>query len=638
MAELGKAYVQIVPSAEGISGSIEKVIGGEATSAGKSAGLNLVGALKGVIVAAGIGTAIKASLDAGGALQQSFGGLDTIYGEASEAAKKYAYDAQQAGISANSYAEQAVSFGASLKQAFGGDTTKAVEAANTAIMDMTDNAAKMGTPIENIQNAYQGFAKQNYTMLDNLKLGYGGTKTEMERLLADAEKLTGVKYDISNLGDVYEAIHVIQGNLGLTGVAAAEASETFTGSFGAMKAAAENLLANLALGEDVTASMEALGGNLSAFIFNNLIPMLVNIVSGIPDMLVAAYNSATTVFVDSGVQTVNEILNGITETLPGMLDAGMEMVNNIINGVMGALPGITDAAIQMMDDFIAYIDSDLPKLLDDGVQFITNIVNGILQNLPSLISTAGQLTAKFLEVIMHLLPQLLSAGADLIVNLVKGIVNNFPQIASAGIDAMKTLLTTIANNLPEYLQKGIEIIGKLATGIIQAIPQVVSGMGQVISKAREAFTSVDWGTIGRNIIDGIVRGISNAGSSLFSALKNLASDALDAAKNALKIGSPSKAFADQVGQWIPAGIAEGVKDNMDALSNTISGVSSLATVDGATLSSAHQYGAELATSVSGGNVVNMTIYGAKGQSETALAEIISRKINASVNRRGAVWA
>lgn len=178
MAELGKAYVQIVPSAEGISGSIEKVIGGEATSAGKSAGLNLVGALKGVIVAAGIGTAIKASLDAGGALQQSFGGLDTIYGEASEAAKKYAYDAQQAGISANSYAEQAVSFGASLKQAFGNDATKAVEAANTAIMDMTDNAAKMGTPIENIQNAYQGFAKQNYTMLDNLKLGGRNTLAE----------------------------------------------------------------------------------------------------------------------------------------------------------------------------------------------------------------------------------------------------------------------------------------------------------------------------------------------------------------------------------------------------------------------------------------------------------------------------
>lgn len=170
--ELGKAYVQIVPSAKGIGGSISKELGGEASSAGKSAGLNIAGALKGAIAAAGIGTAIKESLEAGGNLQQSFGGLDTLYGKASDAAKQYAVEAAKAGISANSYAEQAVSFGAALKSAFGNDVSKAADAANTAIMDMADNAAKMGTPVENIQNAYQGFAKQNYTMLDNLnKMG-----------------------------------------------------------------------------------------------------------------------------------------------------------------------------------------------------------------------------------------------------------------------------------------------------------------------------------------------------------------------------------------------------------------------------------------------------------------------------------
>lgn len=175
MPTLGAAYVQIVPSADGIKGSIENVLSGEASSAGESAGKNIGSTIKGLILKAGIGAAVvktfKDSIDAGGALQQSFGGLETIYGDAAEAAKNYAYEASKAGISANDYAEQAVSFGASLKQAFGGDTTKAVEAANTAIMDMTDNAAKMGTPIESIQTAYQGFAKQNYTMLDNLKLG-----------------------------------------------------------------------------------------------------------------------------------------------------------------------------------------------------------------------------------------------------------------------------------------------------------------------------------------------------------------------------------------------------------------------------------------------------------------------------------
>ena len=163
--ELGKAWVQIVPSADGISGSIRNVLNPEAESAGKSTGLKLAGVMKKVIGAAGVGIAIKKSLEAGGALQQSFGGLETLYGDAADAAKNYAKEAYKAGISANSYAEQAVSFGASLKQAFGGDSTKAMEAANTAILDMADNAAKMGTPIENIQNAYQGFAKQNYTML-----------------------------------------------------------------------------------------------------------------------------------------------------------------------------------------------------------------------------------------------------------------------------------------------------------------------------------------------------------------------------------------------------------------------------------------------------------------------------------------
>lgn len=634
--ELGKAYVQIIPSAQGISGSIEKAIGGEAASAGKSAGADLMGALKGAIAAAGIGVAIKQSLDAGGALQQSFGGLDTIYGDAAEAAKKYAYEAQQAGISANSYAEQAVSFGASLKQAFAGDTTAAMEAANTAILDMTDNAAKMGTPIENIQNAYQGFAKQNYTMLDNLKLGYGGTKTEMERLLADASKLSGVKYDISNLGDVYQAIHVIQEDLGLTGVAAAEASETFTGSFGAMKAAAENLLANLALGMDITAPMQQLVGNAITFVANNLIPMLVNIVQGIPAMLVTAYETSVSLFQQGGIDTINSVIDGITQSLPGLLEMGMEIVTNVLDGVLGAIPQLLDAATQMMDDFIGFIESDLPKLLDDGVQFVTNIVNGVLQNLPQIISSAGELMAKFLEVLMKALPQVLSAGVDLIVNLVKGIVDNFPQIASAGIEAMQTMLKTIADNYPEYIQKGLELIGKLASGLIQAIPDAVSGMGEVMAKAGEAITSVDWASFGKNIIDGIIGGITSAGSALFTSLKNLAGNALKAAKDKLDINSPSKVFADQVGAMIPSGIAMGVEKNMDTLTDTISGIADLSNYDSRALSSAYNFGAAMAPT-STGNVVNMTIYGAQGQSETALAEIISRKINAAVNRREAAW-
>jgi len=320
---IGKAYVQIVPKAEGISGEIENLLGDGAAkggeSAGKTMGSSMLGALKKVAVAAGVGKLISDTLNAGGALQQSFGGLETLYGDAAEYAKEYAYMAAQAGISANDYAEQAVSFGASLKAAFGGDTEKAVEAANTAIMDMADNAAKMGTPIESIQNAYQGFAKGQYNMLDNLKLGYGGTKTEMERLLADASKLSGVEYNIDNLGDVYDAIHVIQEDLGLTGVAAQEASETFSGSFAAMKANAENLMADLALGNNIGPSLHALANSVKTFLINNLLPMIGNILKQLPTFLAM-------------------LPEFIADMIPDLVTAGGDMIDGLIDGIIAGIP------------------------------------------------------------------------------------------------------------------------------------------------------------------------------------------------------------------------------------------------------------------------------------------------------------
>lgn len=290
--DLGSAYVQIVPSAKGISGSISKLLGGEADSAGRSAGsslgASLVSALSGALAAAGIGKIIGSALGAGADLQQSFGGLDTIYDGAQDSAKRFAQEAYKAGISANTYAEQAVSMGASLKQALGGDSTKAINMANVAIMDMTDNAAKMGTDIGVIQQTYQSLARGNYAMLDNLKLGFGGTKAEMERLLTTAEGLPsamGRKFDISNYADVVEAIHLVQESMGLTGVAAAEAENTYTGSLAAMKASWANTLAGLSLGENITPQLHALASTTSNFLFGNFFPMVGNIFKGLPTML-----------------------------------------------------------------------------------------------------------------------------------------------------------------------------------------------------------------------------------------------------------------------------------------------------------------------------------------------------------------
>lgn len=606
MSEIGKAYVQIVPSAKGISGSISQALDGESKSAGQSAGLNIAGAIKGAIAAAGIGTAIKATLDAAGDLQQSFGGLETLYGDAAEGAKAYAAEAVKAGISANDYAEQAVSFGAALKQAFGGDTTAAMEAANTAILDMTDNAAKMGTPIESIQNAYQGFAKQNYTMLDNLKLGYGGTKAEMERLLEDAQALSGVEYDISNLGDVYEAIHVIQEDLGLTGVAAEEAGSTFTGSLAAMKAAGENLMANLALGEDIGPALDALGDTVQAFIFNNLFPMVGNMLEQLPDLLsglsgiiIQSLNMVTNnadEIVQIGIDVVTSLVEAIVECAPYLVEAAVSLVmalgeallttdwvqvaNDLIESLRdsislaaGEILGTDDSTIGGILDSIT---AGLPDLLESGVEIITQIANGILQNIPKIIEAAGQIFTKFLDFAMKNYPTILKAGADLLLNLVNGIVNNLPKIIESVVKIITQFISTIGENLPKILQQGMEILGKLIAGLIQAIPKLVAAIPQIVTAIFKAFASVNWGKIGIDLIAGIAKGIIGAVSTIVEAAVDAARSAFNAAKEWLGIASPSKKGI-WMGQMLDNGFALGIEKNSSVVDAAMEDLSENAT-------------------------------------------------------------
>lgn len=601
--ELGKAFVQIVPSAKGISGAISKELGGEASSAGKSAGLNIVGALKGAIAAAGIGKAIKAALEAGGNLQQSFGGLDTLYGDAADAAKKYAVEAASAGISANTYAEQAVSFGAALKSAFGGDTAKAAEAANTAIMDMADNAAKMGTPIENIQTAYQGFAKQNYTMLDNLKLGYGGTKSEMERLLADATKLSGVEYNMDNLGDVYDAIHVIQQDLGLTGVAAEEASTTFTGSFGAMKAAGENLMASLTLGEDIGPALETLGQTIQTFAFNNLFPMIGNLISALPDLLsgvsdfiVQALGQITErapEIAQQGLSIATALLEGIINAAPDLLQGAFSLISSLVEGlltydwiglgiqIIDALSGAIDSASSnifsadttVIDTFLNNISAGLPLLLQKGVELISNLVNGILQSLPSLINSASTLLNSFFTFYVQNGPKFTLAGIDLVLKLAQGIIQNLPAIIQAVQNLVKSFTATIISNLPTIISNGITIVGKLAAGLIQAIPTIVATIPRLIQTIVNGFGSFDWLSIGKNIVKGIADGLKNAAGMIADAAKDAAKKAFDAAKDFLGISSPAKKGI-YIGEMYDAGIAEGIAGNKELVNNAISDLNS----------------------------------------------------------------
>lgn len=527
---LATGYVQIIPSARGIGAGIQKAIGGDAEKAGQSAGISISSGIKRVLAAAAIGTAItagvKKAVEEGGKLQQSYGGLETIYGKAAEKAKEYAAEAVNAGISANDYAEQAVSFGASLKQAFEGDTKKAVEAANTAILDMTDNAAKMGTPIQSIQDAYQGFAKQNYTMLDNLKLGYGGTKTEMERLLADATKLSGVKYDISNLGDVYEAIHVIQEDLGLTGVAADEAATTFEGSFNAMKAAAANLLGNLALGENVKQSMNDLARNASNFLFDNLIPMVGTVFKSLPEAAGAFMEEGFPKIKESGAKLVQSITGNMT---PGLISAGSEMITKLGEGLVTGIPTFLSNVLPMIVEFSGKLREYSGNIIDVGLQFVTNLAQGIINSIPVLVSTIPTIITNLAGIINDNAPKLVVTGVTIAINLVKGIISAMPMIIANIPKILEAIVSVwMAFNWMQLGKNAIALIKNGFTAAKTALPEALKSGAET---AKEWFLAIDWTTLGKDVLDLVVIGVKAAGKMVPVALKAIGTTAVNIFKS-----------------------------------------------------------------------------------------------------------
>lgn len=537
---IGKAYVQIVPSASGIKGRISKLLNGECTSAGESGGTalgtSLISKVKGMVAVAGIGTAIAASLSEGGKLQQSLGGIETMFKENADTIKNYASQAfQTAGVSANEYMENVTSFSAALISSLGGDTAKAAEIANTAMIDMSDNANKFGTDMASIQNAYQGFAKQNYTMLDNLKLGYGGTKTEMERLLADAEKLSGVEYDISNLSDVYEAIHVIQEEMGVTGTTAEEAASTLTGSFSQMKAAAQDLLGNLAIGEDITQEMENLVSTASTFLFGNLLPMVVNIATEIPNALV------------TGVQT----------SLPILLEQGTAMFDTLMQGLNGATG--EDGWIQQ------------------GTNIITNFINGISANLPTILAEGMNILSQLIQGISQAIPQIASSALQIVQSLAQGLANNLPTIVASAVTLIGQLASAIVSNLPTIITTGVQIVIAIAQGLLQGIGNCISSAIQCVSQIASTFLSgQSWSSIGGNIISGIAGGIASAVKGLVGTAIQACKSLVDSVKSFFGIASPSRLFRDEVGQWIPKGMAVGIDANTDSVMDAMDDLNKVA--------------------------------------------------------------
>lgn len=554
---LAQAYVQILPSMKGIKGNLQKELDPAGNSAGSSAGGKFSSAFKDKIAAAATGTTIVAgiakSIKDGAALEQSIGGIETLFKDASGTVIKNADKAfKTAGISANSYMEQATSFSASLLQSLGGDTRKAAQYANTAIIDMSDNANKMGTAIWDIQNAYQGFAKQNYTMLDNLKLGYGGTKTEMERLLADASKISGQKYDISNLSDVYQAIHVIQGELGITGTSAKEAASTLSGSFNSMKSAAENFLGNLALGRNVTASMEGLATTTSTFLFKNLIPAIGNIFKSLP--------AAARAFIKTGIpelkQAGGEMLDGLVKGfangdmikkaisgavsvslmagkgVDGFVDAGLKLAKNLAQGISNGLPILIKNMPRIIKNILSAISRNAPKIAKGGIVIIGKLAIGIIKSIPALIKSIPSIFKAFLTswkaMNWH------NLGSTALTSVKNGILKGIGSLASkvrGKFDAVKNAMTQPISSARSAISGIISKVrgmfpvslGRIFSGIVLPHFKVSGGKAPwgIMGKGVAPSIDINWYKTGGIFDDPSVIGVGEAGSEAVVPLATL---------------------------------------------------------------------------------------------------------------------
>lgn len=571
--QLGKAYVQIIPSAQGISGMIQKELGGEVASAGnlagESLGSNLVGTFKKVIAATGIGKAFSAALSEGAALQQSIGGVETLFKTSAGKVRAYAEDAYKTtGLSANKYMETVTGFSASLLQSLGGDTDKAAETANMAMIDMSDNANKMGTSMESIQLAYQGFAKQNYTMLDNLKLGYGGTKQEMQRLLSDAEKLTGVKYDMNNLSDVYSAIHAIQENLDITGTTAREAATTFTGSFESMKAAAQNVLGKLSLGEDIQPALQALMETTSTFLFGNLIPMIGNILKQIPNLILGGIKGVFSGIFGEGLGSIMggivtalgsaflafkafSAVSGLLSGIPAVLTTIKTAVTGLFTAMSANPIGIAIAAIAALTAGLVYFftQTEMGRQIWQGFMdwfsgvwqsvapVLTEVWNGIVEtattvwnNMMAVVAPIIQAVVDFIRSVWDGISLWWTENQGLIQQTFTTVWNAIQTVIQTVMPIIQSIIETAMNILAPFIEGTWNNICTVVTTVWELIKIAIQTAMDVISgiiKAVMAIINGDWGTAW-NAIKGVGEAIWNelsaAGKAIFDGFAQILSN------------------------------------------------------------------------------------------------------------------
>lgn len=495
----------------------------------------------------------KEALDSYADYEQLVGGVETLFKDSSGIVENYANNAYKtAGLSANDYMETVTSFSASLLQSLDGDTAKVAEVSNMAVTDMADNANKMGTDMSSIQNAYQGFAKQNYTMLDNLKLGYGGTKSEMERLLSDAQKISGVKYDISNLNDVYQAIHVVQGELGITGTTAKEASTTIQGSVSAMKSAWQNMLTGIA---DDNADFDGLINNLVDSIVTageNILPRVETIIDGVIELVM----STTEIIIDD---------------LPQIIETGRGMISGLLQGIQEMLPELASSAFLIIQELVTSLLESLPQLLQMGIDLLTELINGISQTLPQLIPVMVEAVAGIAETLIDNIDTIVDAGINLIIGLADGLIAALPKLierAPVIIDKLVTKLTE-PDMIGRIIQAAGRLISELAIGLIQAIPKLLANIPQIINSIAKGLLNgiADLRDVGKNLLKGLWEGMSGIKDWLWDKVKGMLNGLTDKIKGFFGIHSPSTLFKNEIGENLALGLGEGFTDTMKNVSN-----------------------------------------------------------------------
>lgn len=545
LAEDGSVVIKI----KGDDSPFQKVLGkiGSAVNTAVKASAAAVGA-----ASAGVAALGTACINAYADYEQLVGGVETLFKDSADTIQTYADNAYKtAGLSANEYMETVTSFSASLLQSLDGDTEKAAAAADLAITDMADNANKMGTAMESIQYAYQGFAKQNYTMLDNLKLGYGGTKEEMERLLADAEKLSGVKYDLSSYADVVEAIHVIQTEMGITGTTAKEASTTIQGSVASMKAAWANLMVGMA---DDTQNFDMLLSNFIESIgtvADNLLPRIGIVIEGMGKLVAGLAPE-----IASALPTLTN------ELLPNLVELGVQSISALVQGIQENGDSLAAGALSIVGTLAEGIAELLPMVADTAASLAVSLADGLTESLPNIIPIAIETISTLVENLTENANTVIDAGIQIILALGEGLIAALPQLIETIPQIVINIANVINDNAPKLVDTALYLITRLATGLLAATPTILANIPKIIEAIVAAFMAFQWLNLGKQLIDGVANGVKKAGESMATAAKNAFS------KFKAKItGSEVATELKSIGKYIIDGIVGGIKNSLSKIAN-----------------------------------------------------------------------